>query len=60
VKEQIDRRIRDNRRISTDETVSEMSMMKLKKLCKNDIRPNRKKLYSDGIREPTGSLRAVR
>jgi hypothetical protein len=37
VKHQIDRRIRDNRRISTDKTISEMSISHGKKQYKNVV-----------------------
>jgi hypothetical protein len=40
VKEQIYQRIRDNRRLSTDETVSEMSIILGRRRDKNNSRPN--------------------
>jgi hypothetical protein len=42
VKAQIDKRILDYRRISTDEIASEISINHGEELCKNGIRPNRK------------------
>jgi hypothetical protein len=38
VKEQLERRIRDNRKISTDETVSEMSVSHGRKQYKSNLR----------------------
>jgi hypothetical protein len=42
VKYQVDKRIRDNRRLRINGTTSEMSMMKLKKCCKVVVSFNRK------------------
>jgi hypothetical protein len=42
VNEQIDQHIRDNRRISTDEITSAVSISNGKNWCKNGLKPNRK------------------
>jgi hypothetical protein len=42
VEEQVDHRIRDNRRIITGGSASEMIFIHGKKLCKNELRPNQK------------------
>jgi hypothetical protein len=41
VKDQIDKRIRDNRGVSTDETASETNITHVKKRCRNGLRLNR-------------------
>jgi hypothetical protein len=40
VVEQVDRRVRGNRRINTDEISAEMNIDNGKKRCKNSLRPN--------------------
>jgi hypothetical protein len=45
--EHINKRIRNNRRISTDGTASEMGISQGKKRCKNDIRSNRKRFVGN-------------
>jgi len=42
IKKQIDQRIRNNRKMSTDETTCEMSINHGRNQCKNGLRPNRK------------------
>jgi len=52
VKEQIDQRIRDNRRISTDEAASGVSTTEWKERCKNDIWPNQKRFTPENLETP--------
>jgi hypothetical protein len=51
VMKNVNQRIRENRRTSTNKIASEMSISHGNNRCKNGIRPNRKTFYSDRMRK---------